>query len=743
MRTALLRCVALRAAAAATAPLLYAPIDREVCVPTVTDDGTGPSFCVDFVREDLFDAAERFCDDNNVCSGHEAGALAYAARRELERQGNEAERALRGRFLELVSEKEDPWTTVSDPIAKRRTRIRRHQARVLVQGSFPEPEEGCPNQRERALRACALSRAYTVIDVPPNLNETRVWLLNTSVVNVGPKAWALIGEVFTEDEHYAHAIACFLRSLEQGLAIRDPGRAALLDMNLGTVLGCWGELALAARLLGRAHARALKLAEANQSYDYAALALAARVNAAVLVPPVVPPPHELNDLRNLLRSDLRALASQDLRKSAARHIQGDDSSYDEAIVRRVGRTLFNLAHQCGQDDAEIMFLLASTLTRAAPSLVEEVPELPRLQNEVVKLGFASAHLCDHSIGKMLADPLIFLARDPRLEVYALHVAFGPPSDDDHVRKFLHELLGERSYALSVDVREARKEVISFNLDVLVFPDLGMEIPSYLLAFSRLARVQCAWWGHPVSTGLPSIDYWLGLDTERDDAFQEYSEQLVRFSHVNTAPFHPQRGTPVNRTDLVSKDPGGAIYLVLGRLFKVHALFDDMLLDLLERDRTGVVLLVGEPQEPLTIKTYQRIQRRGLERNLKTDRIHFIDYWAYMGALATARVVLDTHPYGGCLTALDALSNGVPLVVLPGPAERGRHAASIYQQMGVSDFVAANQSDYVSIAARLGTDDAYHEAAVARIRASYLDAHRAGAVAAEWAGAFLRMARGAV
>jgi predicted O-linked N-acetylglucosamine transferase (SPINDLY family) len=153
--------------------------------------------------------------------------------------------------------------------------------------------------------------------------------------------------------------------------------------------------------------------------------------------------------------------------------------------------------------------------------------------------------------------------------------------------------------------------------------------------------------------------------------------------------------------------------------------------------------VGEPQEPLTIKTYERIQRRGVQRNLKTDRINFIDYWAYMGALATARVVLDTHPYGGCLTALDALSNGVPLVVLPGPAERGRHAASIYQQMGVSDFVAANQSDYVDIAVRLGTDDAYHEEAVKRIRASYLDAHRAGAVAGEWAGAFLRMARGAI
>ena len=241
----------------------------------------------------------------------------------------------------------------------------------------------------------------------------------------------------------------------------------------------------------------------------------------------------------------------------------------------------------------------------------------------------------------------------------------------------------------------------------------MEIPSYLLAFSRLARVQCAWWGHRVDGS--TVDRLLaGLGHGAEMMPRSTPEQLVGFSHVNTAPFHPQHGVPVNRTDLV---PIRAASIVLGRLFKVHALFDDILLDLLASDPSGSVLLVGEPQEPLTIKTYQRIQRRGLQRNLKTDRINFIDYWAYMGALATARVVLDTHPYGGCLTALDALSNGVPLVVLPGPAERGRHAASIYQQMGVSDFVAANASDYVRIAARQGTDD--NTRGRERIRASYL------------------------
>ena len=42
-----------------------------------------------------------------------------------------------------------------------------------------------------------------------------------------------------------------------------------------------------------------------------------------------------------------------------------------------------------------------------------------------------------------------------------------------------------------------------------------------------------------------------------------------------------------------------------------------------------------------------------------------------------------------------------------------------------------------------TDDDVHARAVGEIRAKYPDAHRAGDVAAEWAGAFLRMDRGAV
>lgn len=51
------------------------------------------------------------------------------------------------------------------------------------------------------------------------------------------------------------------------------------------------------------------------------------------------------------------------------------------------------------------------------------------------------------------------------------------------------------------------------------------------------RKQAAWWGHPITSGLTSIDYFLGLDAEVAEAgHQHYSEQLLRMELMNSAPF---------------------------------------------------------------------------------------------------------------------------------------------------------------------------------------------------------------
>ncbi|KAH8061090.1 hypothetical protein JL722_4386 [Aureococcus anophagefferens] len=651
MKHLLLVLLSLRAAGDA----IYRVDSREVCVET----GAAP-FCVDFVHAELEAAARAFCESTQVCVAGEAASLAAEARRALLARGDAAEAELRRRFRCMLDrnatdgcqhgeDQTHDWLDNADGTARRKIATRRREAAALLAGDLPRPELG----------------------------------------------------LFSEDEHYEHATAALLRSLELGLAALDPGRACMVDLHVATIAGAWGELDAAARVYGRAAARAAVLSEGarldgreNDFRDYGAMATASRLNAAMLLPPIVPRSAELAAARARLRGDLEILAAADF--SPVR---------EDLFLQRIGRTLFYLAHQC-EPEVEEQKLLAALLAKVAPSLVEASPELARRRPAAAtRVAFVSAYLCDHSIGKMLAEVLFFLNQDARLQVFALHLENGHAArPGDHVRQFLEAHLGaDRSLVLPATLAGARGAVLDLGVDVLLYPDVGMEITSYFLAFSRLARVQVVWWGHPVTTGLASVDYFLGLDTEVDGASDHYAEQLV------------------------------------------HALFDDILLDVLEADPTGVVAVVSEPQRQLTSLMFRRLRASAAARNRAhlLERLRVVDYWNYVNALSNARVALDTYPYGGCLTALDALSNGVPLVVLPGPLERGRHAMSIYGQMNLTDFVARDAADYVRLAVALATDDDVHARAVGEIRAKYPDAHRAGDVAAEWAGAFLRMDRGAV
>ena len=370
--------------------------------------------------------------------------------------------------------------------------------------------------------------------------------------------------------------------------------------------------------------------------------------------------------------------------------------------------------------------------------------------------------------------------------------------------------------------EATRSVVARTaLDVLLLPDVGMEPLSWLVAFGRVASVQCVWWGHPSTTGLPSIDYFISLDVEIDEsggranddgfgvdgvrgadargapsdtqvtvAHPHYSEQLVRMRVVNTAPYAP---APLGREDNVTladlglaldddDDPDTAhVFVVLGRLFKLGSGFDEFARRLLRADPRAIIALIAERHRPWNSRTWLRL-RAALaddedDRDLGRDcggtdwppllrRVRFVHYWNYERVLARAVAVLDTYPYGGCLTALEALSHSVPIITMPAPYLRGRFTAAIYAQMGLSPppkatppltprrrtdsvprdvtvqsescCVARDAGELVSLAVRLANDGAHRARVVGSIEHAYRTAlHRNEEAADEWAMLFLR------
>jgi predicted O-linked N-acetylglucosamine transferase (SPINDLY family) len=67
------------------------------------------------------------------------------------------------------------------------------------------------------------------------------------------------------------------------------------------------------------------------------------------------------------------------------------------------------------------------------------------------------------------------------------------------------------------------------------------------------------------------------------------------------------------------------------------------------------------------------------------------------------IFLDSLPYNGHTTALDALVMGVPVVTRPGATAVGRAGVSILTNLGLTELIGKDDEAYISIAKRLAGD----------------------------------------
>jgi len=77
--------------------------------------------------------------------------------------------------------------------------------------------------------------------------------------------------------------------------------------------------------------------------------------------------------------------------------------------------------------------------------------------------------------------------------------------------------------------------------------------------------------------------------------------------------------------------------------------------------------------------------------------------AFLANYRRVDIGLDPTPFGGTTTTLDALWMGVPVVTLAGERHAGRTGVSIMTTLGMPGLIAADEDEYVRIAATLAAD----------------------------------------
>lgn len=448
----------------------------------------------------------------------------------------------------------------------------------------------------------------------------------------------------------------------------------------------------ARRCLGGALAEQGRTEEALACYRDALLRApddALRLRLATLLPAIPGSLAELRRWRARFEAEFARLEAEPLALAEPTEIAG---------------TNFYLSYH-GLSNRDLHTRVAKLYERACPALRFTAPHCGSKRTPGrIRVGFISRYLHDHSIGKTTRGLVANLSRE-RFEVVTV---FAPPSHEDETSRFIRAH-SDRSVTLPRGLDAARGAIAGLELDVLFYQDIGMDLFTFLLAFSRLAPVQCVSFGHPDTTGIASIDYFVSNDLfEPAGASGHYSERLFLLHDLGTLAYYyrPRAPAVAKRREDFGLPAGANLYLCPQTLFKLHPGFDALLAGVLRADPRGLVVLIRAKSS----KWVELLEARFREAVPDAaSRIVFLprqDAAGFIGLLGACDVMLDTIHFNGMNTSLEGFSAGVPIVTLPGEFQRGRHTAGMYRKMEFTECVAADQEDYVRIAARLGTDEDY-------------------------------------
>jgi protein O-GlcNAc transferase len=371
---------------------------------------------------------------------------------------------------------------------------------------------------------------------------------------------------------------------------------------------------------------------------------------------------------------------------------------------------FYVAYQ-GLQDKTINQKLSSVYQAIFAPERTPVAALPvKSPSEKITIGFVSRFFIENHTIQKLAQGLIKALPRERFNIIVFSAGAGLNLSPGTTSLCTHP--EDRCYALSYHNGQAAIQLIQHHQpDILFYTDLGMEPFTYWLAHHRLAPVQCVTWGHPVTSGIANMDYFISSKLiEPENPQAHYSEKLVLLNHLPTVYPRPEGFDPVPDEQKPSfrhffgLPQNRTLYLCPQSLFKFHPDFDVLLQGILEKDTQGILVLISHPAPAVNQQLLKRFSTRFTADCLQ--RVVFLprlDQQQFKQLLSCADVMLDPPCFGGGNTNYEALAIGLPVVTLPGESMRSRIALGCYQQMNFLDCVAGSPANYIELAFHLGTN----------------------------------------
>jgi protein O-GlcNAc transferase len=255
----------------------------------------------------------------------------------------------------------------------------------------------------------------------------------------------------------------------------------------------------------------------------------------------------------------------------------------------------------------------------------------------------------------------------------------------------------------LDDDELAHQIRNDKIDVLVDLTMHMVNARRLVFARRPAPVQIAWLAYPGTTGSRTIGYrltdpWLDpIETNLLD--DRYSEKSIRL------PDSFWCYEPLLQEINISAGPvENRGYITFGCLNNPCKLTDRTFalwartMNCVEDSR----LLLSTPEGNARVRILSKFSALGIN----SSRISFVSFQPpeqYMRTYQEIDIVLDTFPYNGHTTSLDAFWMGVPVITFTGSTPVSRAGYALLSNLQLQDLATNSEDDFIHAAVGLANN----------------------------------------
>ncbi|MFZ4729521.1 MAG: O-linked N-acetylglucosamine transferase, SPINDLY family protein, partial [Pseudanabaena sp.] len=334
-------------------------------------------------------------------------------------------------------------------------------------------------------------------------------------------------------------------------------------------------------------------------------------------------------------------------------------------------------------------------------------QISRLDNQLkkLKIGYISEYLCRNSVG-WISRWLFFNHDLEKFDIFA----YSLKQTNDEVQLSIKnavtsfDCLTVDSDDLVTSIKEIVARIQRDEIDILIDLDsLSVNVTCAVMAL-KPAPIQITWLGSDAS-GIPAIDYFIADPyVLPDNAQSYYTSKIWRLPYTYVAVNGFEVGIPdLRRTDLgIPQD--AIVYLSVQAPHKRHP---DVL-------RQQMQILQQIPNSYFLIKsTFKSIDFEdqlvalALQEGISSDRLRFLSNppteAVHRANYAIADVILDTYPYNGATTTLEALWMELPIVTRVGEQFVARNSYTMMINAGITEGIACTDEEYIEWGVKLGND----------------------------------------